>query len=86
MCAHGDILFDMRTPKGIAVTPVINFNNKNRDSLDSCIKVISYFLGQVSKNRQVELDNHIAQLFDQHKDNDNLKNIIIDKINYQYPL
>lgn len=85
MCAHGDILFDMRTPKGIAVTPVINFNNKNRNSLDSCIKVISYILGQISKNRQFDLESQIAQLFDKHKDNDNLKNIIISNINYQYP-
>lgn len=85
MCAHGDILFDLRTPKGISVVPVISFNNNDRNSLDSCIKVIAYFLGQVSKNRQEELDKHICILFDNHKYNENLKRIIIEKINYQYP-
>lgn len=84
ICAHGDVLFDLRTPKGISVIPSISFNNNDRSSLDSCIKVISYFLGQISTNRQSELDQHIKELFDYHIDNENIKRIIIEKINYKY--
>ncbi|MBW6484248.1 MAG: Abi family protein [Vicingaceae bacterium] len=32
-CAHGDVLFDLRTPKGIAVIPDINFEEDDRSSL-----------------------------------------------------
>ena len=84
ICAHGDVLFDLRTPKGISVIPDIYFNNHDRSSLDSCIKVISYLLGQVSKNRQKELEFHIKELFAKFIENEPIKDIIINKINYKY--
>jgi len=84
ICAHGDVLFDFRTPKGISVVPSIEFNNKDRSSLDSCIKVVSYFLGQISVNRKSELDGHVKELFDSFKGNVNLRQIVENKINYKY--
>ncbi len=84
ICAHGDVLFDLRTPRGISIIPALNFNNNDRSSLDSCIKVISYFLGQISINRQLEMNSYINELFNNYKDNVNLKRIITDKINYKY--
>lgn len=82
--AHGDVLFDLNAPKGISVIPPIKFNNNNRSSLDSCIKVISYLLGHISENRQKELEKSIDDLFNPFKSNGNLKNIIEAHINYKF--
>ncbi len=84
ICAHGDVLFDLRTPKGISVIPQITFNNNNRQSLDSCMKVISYFMQHISIDRKQELDNQIDALFSHHFNNVALKHIITDKINYSF--
>lgn len=83
-CAHGDVLFDLRTPKGISIIPDINFNNNDRSSLDSCIKVVSYFLGKISQNRKNDLEKKISELFDSHSKNEVIRNIITTKINYKY--
>ena len=82
--AHGDVLFDLNTPKGISVIPPINFNNNNRSSLDSCVKVILYLLGHISVNRQKELATSIDSLFNPLKSNVALKNIVENKINYLF--
>lgn len=83
-CAHGDRLFDFNTPQGLSKIPVISFNHNNRNSLDSCIKVISFFLGHISENRKNELDMEIKDLFDSHKSNPVIKEIIINSINFCY--
>jgi len=83
-CAHGDALYDYRRPLGIAVIPAISFNNHDRSSLDSCIKVILYLLGSISKNRQNELNQEINNLFENFLDNKALRKIIIEIINYKF--
>lgn len=83
-CAHGDVLFDYRTPKGISVIPAFNFNNNDRSSLDSCLKVISYFLGYISKNRQIEMDNAVNKILSGFEDNQAIRNVITNCINYKY--
>lgn len=84
ICAHGGILFDLRTPKGISVIPDITFNNDDRNSLDSCIKVISFLIKEISNNRHQDLTSEISELFEKHRDNKMLKTIIEEKINYVY--
>ncbi len=84
ICAHGDVLFDLKTPKGIAVIPELNFNNKDRNSLDSCIKVVYYFLGHISKNRQKDMKRDIEEIFEGVKNNKALKDIVTGSINYNY--
>lgn len=83
-CAHGDVLYDYRTPKGISVIPAFDFNNKDRSSLDSCVKVISYFLGHISTNRKLEMDNAIKHIFDEFDENQTIREIITNCINYKY--
>lgn len=84
ICAHGDILFDLNTPKGISVIPKIEFNNNDRSSLDSCIKVISYFLGTISDNRKNEMDTKIKTIFKEFERNESIKKIITESINYKF--
>lgn len=82
ICAHSDILFDSNTPKEIETTPLITFNNNNRHSLDSSIKVILYFLGIISKSRKDIIENEIIALFNSHSDNLVIQKIITEKIGY----
>lgn len=81
ICAHGDVLFDFNTPKGISVLPQIDLNN-DRNSIYSCIKVIYYFLGTISDNRKVEMHNRITETFESFDDNENIKGIIKNSIKY----
>jgi abortive infection bacteriophage resistance protein len=82
ICAHSGILFDSNTPKEIETTPLITFNNNNRHSLDSSIKVILYFLGIISNSRKNIIENEIIGLFDSYSENTVIQKIITDKIGY----
>ena len=81
LCAHGDVLFDFKTPKGISVIPHIKLNN-DRNSIGSCIKVIDYFLGVISKNRSNDMKNEVQQLFENIKQNKVVVDIIKKTMNY----
>lgn len=80
-CAHGDVLFDFNTPKGISVLPQIELNN-DRNSLYSCVKVIYYFLGTISDNRKIEMQDRITEIFKNFDNNENIKKIIEKSIKY----
>lgn len=82
ICAHSDLLFDSNTPKEIATTPLVEFNKNNRHCLDSSIKVILYFLKQISNNRHAIIDDEIQALFNGCNGNEVIKNIITNKIGY----
>ncbi len=58
-CAHGGVLFDLKIPKGISKIPEINYNNRDRHSLDSTIRVLIFILGKISVNRRNELIEEI---------------------------
>ncbi|WP_312207183.1 Abi family protein [Epilithonimonas hominis] len=84
ICAHNDLLYDCNTAKEIETTPMIIFNNNNRHSLDSSIKVILYFLGQVSINRKNEVEKEINSFFKEHQTNPVISKILTEKSNYQF--
>ena len=83
-CAHGGLLFDFMTPKGIALLPSISFNGNNRHSLDSAIKIILFVLKSISNERKNDLENDLNALFFKHSENESIKEIIISKVGYQY--
>jgi len=83
ICAHSDLLFDSNTPKEISTTPLIKFNKNNRHCLDSSIKVILYFLRQISKNRHEIINNEINELFKKFNNNNLIEKIITNKIGYK---
>lgn len=83
-CAHGGVLFDFMTPKGIALLPSISFNDNNRHSLDSAIKIISFVLKSISNERKNDLENDLNALFLKHSEIEVIKEIIVNKIGYKY--
>ncbi len=83
-CAHGGVLFDLKTPKGIAMIPGLNFNQNNRHSLDSSIKIILLILSYISGKRKKDLESEINLLFQKHKNNEIIKTLIEKEIGYKY--
>ncbi|UMB52953.1 Abi family protein [Lutibacter sp. A64] len=82
ICAHSDLLFDANTPLEIKTTPLIKFNNNNRHCLDSSIKVILYFLEQISTSRCTIIKSEIDTLFSKFEGNATIQKIISEKIGY----
>ena len=78
------MLYDCQTAKEIETTPMIIFNKNDRHSLDSSIKVILYFLGQVSTNRKNEVEKEINDFFKEHQNNPVISKILIEKSNYRF--
>lgn len=83
-CAHSGVIFDLNTPRGISIVPGIEFNNNNRSTLDSSIKIILFILDKISNDRKIELETEIKRLFDNYKENNSIKEIIENKIGYKY--
>ncbi|WP_447635835.1 Abi family protein [Flavobacterium microcysteis] len=82
ICAHSGLLYDSNTPKEISTTPFFKFNNNNKHSLDSSIKVILYFLGKISNDRKDIIESEISTLFDSFQNDNVIMKIITDKIGY----
>ncbi len=82
ICSHGDVLYDFNTPRGLSVIPDINFDGSDRNSLNACIKVISYFLDHISINRKTDFIEEIDHLFKENSKNPVLKKIITEKIKF----
>ena len=55
LCAHGNVLFDMRLQKSVKNGPAIKIDGTNGYSLNTEIAVISYLLRRVSENRNTEM-------------------------------
>ena len=70
-------------PKSISAIPEINFNSQDRYSLDDSMKVLFYFLGKISVNRKLEIEEELDNLFSEHYGNEVIKNIIEQKIGYK---
>ena len=83
-CAHSDVLFDFQTPLGISSIPDINFNNRDRHSLDSTLRVLIFILGKISANRKNSLVAELNEKFNEHKENMIIRSIIENKINYSF--
>ena len=83
-CAHSDVLFDFQTPLGISSIPDIDFNNRDRHSLDSTLRVLIFILGKISANRKNSLVAELNEKFNEHKENMIIRSIIENKINYSF--
>lgn len=80
ICAHNGVLFDYNLPQSINSIPQIHFNKGDRNSIDACIKVISYFIKCVSENRQFDLERDLKNLLHNFKNDTLIKNVIINKM------
>lgn len=84
ICAHGGLLFDFKTPKGISFIPELNFHKEDRHSLDAVIKLISFYLGKISKTRKREFVKHIYNILTEKSLSPKIKTIIETKMGYKF--
>lgn len=83
-CAHGGVLFDLKIPRGISKIPDIIFNNNDRMSLDSSIKVVSFFLNKISNDRKHEMETLINERFQNYRNNTFVRSVIEKEISFIY--
>ena len=78
--AHGDVIFDLNLPKGISAIPNIDFVNNNRHSIDSALKILSFFLKSISSNRNDDFMSELLNLIRETSRSPDLKNILEEKM------
>jgi abortive infection bacteriophage resistance protein len=83
-CAHGGVLFDVKTAKGISTIPQISFNYGDNHCLDSAIKVTLHILGTISWTRKIQMRDEIEAIFMKYADNKKIRGIITSQIGYIY--
>ena len=82
ICAHSGVLFDYSLPQSVSSIPQIDYNKGDRNSLDTSIKVIGFFIETISSNRYVDFQQDIKSFFDDRKKDPVLQQVIIDRIKY----
>ncbi|MDH0660490.1 MULTISPECIES: Abi family protein [Empedobacter] len=82
ICAHSGVLFDYSLPKSVSTIPQINFNKGDRNSLDTSIKIIGFFIENISVNRYQDFQDEIKDFFETRKKDTVLASVIKDRIKY----
>lgn len=79
-CAHGDVLFDLKLPQGMPNLSIFEFEGSDRQSLSACLKVLCFFIGEISESRKNDLTLELNLLFENNRKNIALKQIILEKM------
>lgn len=83
ICAHSDLLFDSNTSFTILSSPQIPIENDKTHCLDTAIRVILYFLKQISLKRYLEYKDDINIVIEKNSKNKTIKEIIETRIRYK---
>ena len=79
ICSHTRVLYDLSYYETVVKKGVVKISDEEKNSLSAIIKVISYFLQQISANRANDFQNNLKELFLRHSDNERIMKIIKDK-------
>lgn len=79
ICSHTRVLYDLSYYETVVKKGVVKISDEEKNSLSAIIKVISYFLQQISANRANDFENNLKELFLRHSDNERIMKIIKDK-------
>ncbi len=82
ICAHSGVLFDYTLPLSVNSIPQITYNKGDRNSLDTSIKVIGFFIQTISQNRFNDFQNDIKTFFDDRMKDPVLESVIRQHIKY----
>ncbi len=82
ICAHSGVLFDYSLPQSVSSIPQISYNKGDRNSLDAILKVIGFFLQNISENRYNDYQKEIKDLFDKNLSDPTIAKIIREKVKY----
>lgn len=79
ICSHTRVLYDLSYYETVVKKGVVKISDEEKNYLSAIIKVISYFLQQISANRANDFQNNLKELFLRHSDNERIMKIIKDK-------
>lgn len=79
ICSHTRVLYDLSYYETVVKKGVVKISDEEKNSLSAIIKVISYFLQQISANRANDFQNNLKELFFRHSDNKSIMKIIRNK-------
>ena len=79
ICSHTRVLYDLSYYETVVKKGVVKISDEEKNSLSAIIKVISFFLQQISANRANDFQNNLKELFLRHSDNERIMKIIKDK-------
>ena len=79
ICSHTRVLYDLSYYETVVKKGVVKISDEEKNSLSAIIKVISYFLQQISANRANDFQNNLKELFLRYSDNERIMKIIKDK-------
>ena len=82
ICAHGGVLYDIKTPKGITSLPPFPIQGNDRHSLNGVFKLISHYIGQISTNRKADFLEEINSTLASDAHSTSINSIIGTKIGY----
>ena len=80
ICAHNGVLFDYRSPKGIKNIPGLDINDRNRNSLEGVLKLVTFYIEKISVNRKNDFISEIEKLKSELNTNLAVKGIIAENI------
>lgn len=81
-CSHGSVLFDYRGNHTLPLIEGVVYNEKVPKNFDSQLRLLSYFVGKISKNRKKELHEKLNMLFAKFSTNPEIEEIIKNEIGY----
>lgn len=67
-CAHGKVIFDYKVPGALTNAAPVKLNPSQATNLSGTYQVFKYLLGQVSRNRVIDLCDDMKKAFDKIED------------------
>lgn len=81
-CSHGNVLFDYRGNHTLPTISSVTYNEKVPKNFDSHLRLLSYFVGKISKNRKKELHEKLNMVFAKFSSNPEIEEIVKHEIGY----
>jgi abortive infection bacteriophage resistance protein len=81
-CSHGNVLFDYRGNHTLPFIEGVSYNEEVPKNFDSQLKLLTYFIRKISKNREEELHQKLNDLFLKFAKNPEIEKIIKNEIRY----
>lgn len=84
VCSHGGVLFDLKSPKGIACLPGLPLEGEDRHSMGSLIKLVAFYLGKISEKRSKDFEQEVKNILLEREVSDNNKRVIETKMGIKF--
>ncbi|MGK0488239.1 MAG: abortive infection bacteriophage resistance protein [Candidatus Endobugula sp.] len=81
--AHGNVIYDLRLPKGAPSMPHFAYYNNQRHSLDCGLRIIQFLLSHISINRSKDFEERVKHIFVQYESNPIVKEVIARQVGFE---